>query len=1167
MLYLTHSYYHAWATCKYTNSVMRIVLLSFIATFWGLSTFAQADTEFWFAVPEVSSDRNGFDQPALLRLNSLDQAATVTISQPANPNFAPIVVNIPALDTRTVDLTAFLPDLENIEPNAVVDKGLLISSTARITTYYEIGSQLNPEIFVLKGTDALGTAFFTPFQTLWSNGTAFTPTPRASFDIVATEDNTTITINPRGVIFGHGANRPFNITLNRGQTYSGRYFYVGAGVRLSGSRISSDKPIAVTIKDDLVRVENCADLMGDQLVPTNFIGTDYIVMKGFLNPGLEHAFIVATEDNTTISVNGAPLAVLNAGFTEAYPINDPVSFIQSDKPVYVLHVSGFNCEVGAAILPSIECTGSTQISFTRSTPDFFGLNLMVHAGAEDAFVLNGDPDAILPGAFQPVPGSNGEWVSAQLNFTEAELATGALHSLRNDEDLFHLGIINEENLNDASNRSVGTRFGYFSGYNTLNLGADQTICRGDTIILDGGDFRDTYLWSDGSTNQLLTVVDSGMYTLRTTVQSCELFDTIQVDFFPPTGADFPAEDTLLCENVTLLLDATTPNANYTWQDGSIGPQFNVREAGSYWVIVQDENGCVESDTIEVGYETVPQLALNPDTTICEGGSALLVANLLNDGVPTEFTWLPGQDTTPSIRVNPTETTVYQAFAQNFCGASERYVVRVSIDPPLEVKAEIQDVTCAGLTDGEILVAPSGGDGNYTYRWNGQNANSPQITGLAPGPVELRLFDGVGCFLDSTFNVDEPDAVELLVENVGDVDCFGNSTGSILLSGLGGTPDYAYSLDSNVFQNGNLFQDLTAGEYSVFIRDRNNCITFEPVTITEPDPLESTAVPTNVTCADGLDGMVSLSIVGGTSPYRPIWLNGPQGPVESEFLLNIPAGIYQAEIEDANGCMTSTEIEITEPDPVILSASDQGSAFCSQANGYVELSALGGNGTDYNYFINGQSIAGNQATDLWGGSYEMIAVDMLGCADTLIVEVDSIPSAIARFSTEFDPGQPILESQSPLGFINQSSEAFAYQWDMGDGGMYDVISPQHSFAEPGVYTVTLTAFDATYTCPDVFSINIEIIPDGKIIAPNAFSPNGDGYNDEFKLFGEGIINFECIIYDRWGREVSRFSQIDQGWNGNYRNGGQAPEGVYVYVLRAIYNSGTTRDRGGSITLIR
>ncbi len=1147
-------------TIKHPSAYLFLLLLCLS------NLYAQNDTEFWFAAPEITKNgAQNFDRPIYLRMSTLGQAATVTISLPANPTFIPIVVNIPANGTNSLDLTPYINILENTPANTVLRYGLYISASTRISAYYEVSSatcNCNPEIFALKGRDALGTEFYTPFQNLWNNSNGFNPIPYSAFDIVATEDNTTITIETTNFIVGHAPAAPFTITLNRGQTYSARALSTNAARHLGGSHITSDKPIAVTIKDDLLRIETCADVMGDQIVPVEIVGTEYIVMRGFMNPGLEHAFILATQDNTTVSANGTVIATINAGESYTYQVNDPAVFIETSAPAYVLHASGFGCEVGGALLPSINCTGSNQIGFTRSTTESMGINIMVKAGAEGDFLLNGSALLVPAAAFTPVPATNGVWMSAQLTFTPAQVAVGAVSILSNASDLFHMGVINGGNV-------TGSRFGYFSGFNTLNLGPDQIICRGDTVILDGDDDKDSYLWNDGSSMQTLAAIDSGTYTLIATRGTCTLYDTLEVGFYPPTGADFPSEDTTLCEGNTLLLDATTPNATYIWQDNSGNTTYDANLAGQYWVEVTDEFGCTESDTLQLRYETAPQLSVNNDTTLCPGDGTNLMALVANDSTTTSYLWNPTGDTSSSISVAPAASSSYTVAATNFCGTTVSLPINVNINPPLDMTAEVIDASCAAADNGSIAITPVGGAGGYLYSWSPNAGTTANVSSLAPNTYSLTLSDAIGCQKDSSFVITEPEELVSSIREQVNVDCFGNKSGYVSVAARGGTPEYVYALDGGNFTTDFNFDGLVARTYQITVQDAQNCESVLQVDIVEPPRLEATTSQTDASCYGLADGSALAMVTGGVMPYEVIWIDHPNGPQNGLSIDDLPVGTYQVLIQDSNACETMASASISQPSEVVLNVTDQADAYCNEANGYAEVDALGGTGVGYTYEWNSKPAQfGNRATDLDEASYEVIVSDADGCQDTLLVSIGSIPVPIADFMTNPSPEKPILESRARIQFSNQSQYAIEYNWDMGDGTLIsDVAEPFYEYSEPGIYTIVLTAFDSTYSCPAFDSIRIEIIPDGKVFAPTAFTPNSDGINDEFRMFGEGIVSFQCFIYDRWGRQIAILNDLSESWDGRDKNGRAVQEGVYIYMLKVVYNSGIAREQGGSITVLR
>jgi hypothetical protein len=499
-------------------------------------SFSQVDKTFWFAAPEVTTGHG--DTPIVLRLAAFTAPSVVTISMPANPAFVPIVVNMPANSVATRDLTAFLAQIETpFDAGGATPTprttGILVESTASITAYYEVNRTNNPEIFALKGVNALGADFYLPLQTAWNAQTALVPETRTGFVVVATVDNTVVTITPSKTLEGgRTAGVPYTITLNRGQSYCGSVLAPSAGNSPTGTRITSDKPIAVTMFDDSIRsgAGGCYDLAGDQLIPTNLLGTQYSVQRSFLNND-EQIVIVATQNGTTITVTNSATTVinLNAGQSATVMLADIApnyTFLASNLPIYVAHYGGFGCEVGSAILPPLNCTGSRNVRFIRSTDEYCGITLLTKTGNQDKFSFNGGAvnTDIPASAFTVVPGSGGVWQSARIEITLAQLAAAATGLVNNSGGLFHLGLIN-------GGSSTGSRYGYFSNFNALNLGPDITISYGTSVTLDAGPDGFSYLWNTGATTQTINVPIflQGSYIVTVDIgNGCLLSDTVCV---------------------------------------------------------------------------------------------------------------------------------------------------------------------------------------------------------------------------------------------------------------------------------------------------------------------------------------------------------------------------------------------------------------------------------------------------------------------------------------------------------------------------------------------------------------------------------------------------------------------------------------------------------------
>lgn len=564
-------------------------------------TYAQIDREFWFAAPDVYAHTMNYDKPIVVRMTTFAAPATVTISIPANPAFIPIVTNIPANATTSVDLTTWINLIENSAINTPDNKGLLIQSTADITAYYEVVSSYcvcNPEIFALKGKNGLGTEFYISAQNTYAIDTVRHPGANASFDIVAAEDNTIITITPSTDLIGHPAGIPFTITLNKGQTFSNVGKYRDKNSQLNGSYISSSKPIAVTLKGDLTFGDGaCADLIGDQTVPTNVLGNEYIVTKGYLMPA-DRVFILAVEDNTSVFLDGSPTpaATLSKGQTYSFSLTNNSSYIRADKKIYIYQVTGNGCELGSAIIPKLNCTGSQSVSIVRSSNETFAVVITLKNGAQNSFTVNGNSSLITAANFSPVPGTGGNYVSARVDLS-ASISTGSVVNISNTAGKFSLGFINGTPVG-------GCRYGFFSDFKSSNVQESQVeICEKDSTQLSafGGV---TYQWSPaiGLSSTLIAnpkaspAVTTDYTVIITDANGCIDSAFVKVVVKPKPVVNL-GPDISVCQVNNLVLDAGNAGSHFLWQDGSAAQTFAANTFGKYYVKVANAFSCVNSDTI------------------------------------------------------------------------------------------------------------------------------------------------------------------------------------------------------------------------------------------------------------------------------------------------------------------------------------------------------------------------------------------------------------------------------------------------------------------------------------------------------------------------------------------------------------------------------------------
>ncbi len=588
---------------------------------------AQIDREFWFVGPEAASNHG--DRPVYIRISTMEDPANITLRMPANLNFTPIVQSIAPNSTISIQLdnikgnNTWLDSIENRPADQVLRKGLLLTSDAYVTAYYEINNGSNPAIFPLKGKNGVGTEFYIPGQSDYPNQVN---DGSEAFDIVATEDNTVVTITPSLDIVGHAAGVPFQVTLQKGQTYSARTLNTSASATLAGSHVASNKPIAITISDDSI-ITGGWDIIGDQIIPVNLLGTSHTVIKGFAhnvppNNNDERIYILATQDATSVYIDGSaiPAVVLNTGQQYDYdiPPASNTTHVKTSMPAYVYHLTGHPGESGASVIPHDSCTGSRSIGFNRSSANAFALLILTRNGNQDHFLLNGGTTVVTGAAFNVVPGTNDEWVYfRQNNLTTGQVPIGANY-LENTQGKFHLGILN--------NVAASSEYGYFSDFSTLYLGADANMCPGDSILLDGGPFRDTYdwkrlvagNWTQVGASRFYTVTDTGYYACVTNGDLCLLMDTIHVTYYPGATVSL-GNDRTICEGTTTTF---SPGAyvTYLWNDNTSEPTLTTGTEGQKWVVVTNNNGCVASDTVMVQVDSLP-LANQPITgppEVCQG---------------------------------------------------------------------------------------------------------------------------------------------------------------------------------------------------------------------------------------------------------------------------------------------------------------------------------------------------------------------------------------------------------------------------------------------------------------------------------------------------------------------------------------------------------------------
>lgn len=221
--------------------------------------------------------------------------------------------------------------------------------------------------------------------------------------------------------------------------------------------------------------------------------------------------------------------------------------------------------------------------------------------------------------------------------------------------------------------------------------------------------------------------------------------------------------------------------------------------------------------------------------------------------------------------------------------------------------------------------------------------------------------------------------------------------------------------------------------------------------------------------------------------------------------------------------------------------------------------------------------GNTIRSTTGFNYQVTVTDEVsGCQKSGTTEIESYPFVRAKFTA--NPNGDCVRLDDPtFEFIDLSTGGVTGVWDFGDSTYRQYIAGAyvtHTYKERGTYTVRLFLSNEG-SCTDTFELEVCVVPEESgFYVPNAFSPNGDLVNDIFLPKGIGILTYSLRIYDRWGNLIFESNDPSIGWDGTFK-GSNAPEGVYVFVIRGSITSNSAANdyapvviqEEGTVTLIR
>ncbi|WP_187262963.1 T9SS type B sorting domain-containing protein [Pontibacter beigongshangensis] len=525
---------------------------------------------------------------------------------------------------------------------------------------------------------------------------------------------------------------------------------------------------------------------------------------------------------------------------------------------------------------------------------------------------------------------------------------------------------------------------------------------------------------------------------------------------PAAVALLPQSATCGGRNGALTVSGVTGGtAPYTYSiDGTNfqGPAtFSALAAGTYTITVKDANGCTVTGSIDVEDITGPtDLAwISKPSTCGSSDGTISIGEVTGGTAPFTFsldgTAFQGGSGFGSVRAGEYSITVKDA---NGCTFAKKVVVE-NVGGPNALSASTTSSICGASNGGLSITAVSGGVAPYTYSKDGVNfQGSTSFTGLAAGTHTITVQDANGCTFTRSFTVSDVPGPTTVAASSVPASCADNDGSLTVTSVSGGTAPYTYSINGSGFQAGGSFAALASGAYTITARDDNGCEITGSFTIEKVGPASFSSSTVASTCGRS-DGQLTINHVGGgTAPYTYSMDDGAF-QVPATFT-ELAAGTYNITVKDANGCVYSQAVAVSNIDGPIFSAAASAST-CGGGNGSIAVSGVSGGVGPYSYSKDGKNFQSALSFDnLLAGTYIITVRDANGCLSTETVVLEDIagPSAFVVAPQAATCGAP--NGQVMISDIVGGTAPFSYS----SNGTAFQASPVFEALAAGAYTLTV-----------------------------------------------------------------------------------------------------------------
>lgn len=742
-------------------------------------------------------------------------------------------------------------------------------------------------------------------------------------------------------------------------------------------------------------------------------------------------------------------------------------------------------------------------------------------------------------------------------------------------------------------------FAAYGPYSSVSAGCPIT---GSTPTVDcsysasGTEYIDIYNVSPGQVYIVLVTNYSGAgggFSITPTGGSTAGFNC-NINFGATTTST-PATCGMPTGSVTVVPNGGFEPYTYTWNlpGNPTTPTVNNVPPGTYTVTVTSGNDPVTGVAVTPTTATVTVANTGPTfnatgtpASCLQASNGTATAHVVGAtfGPNTQFSWNdPNNQTTQTATgLAPGPYTVTVDLGNGCVGTANVNVGFGSVT----ANATMTQVSCFQGNNGTATVNTTM-PGTLSYSWNDAAGQVTQTaTNLTAGSYQATVSSNLGCTATANITVTEIPQMVATFNQKTDVDCHSKNTGVLGVSVTAGNPPYSYSWDHSTSTN-SIANDLFVGSHTVTITDDKGCVITATNNLTEPDPLViSVMTPDTQICPEASIDLVAQGTGGnGEQFYTYTWtLDGNvigTGSTITVDPVNTNTTYCVTLTEECNSPQVDSCALIYFPTPLVpVLAADK---YIDCRPGEFEIYNITPNleevATTYIDFGNNTNVIlynGQDTSVVYDLSatytLQVINTSIYGCVyDTVLVDFLTVtPDVKANFYLGGNPGT-IFET-TMTGHDLSSEEVVQWEWisPFSIPSYSTVQQPKFVFPEnvEGRYPVTLivTSF---YGCTDTITIDAIIQDVVLFYVPNTFTPDGDEFNQSWKLFMKGgdVYGFNLKVFNRWGEIVWETNDASIGWDGMY-NGKPVQQGMYTWraSIKNLNDDGRT-EYNGTVNLLR